>query len=400
MKLLITGVDWPTETFLTNLICGLLDNGLQITIATANKPSESWLSRTDFEWLPTPAWEGGMPLRLIRLGCMAIRFGLRNRDDLILFSRYLPNRISLKKRLRFWNRLLPFARRRWDVIYFPWNSAAIGYLPLFEMGIPVLISCRGSQINIAPHNPMRADIRQGLKETFERATAVHCVSKAIQREAEGLGLKTDHSRVIYPAVAPNFFSPSASRERDQTYGIVTTGTLIWPKGYEYALLAIRQLVDRALPVRFNIIGDGPERQRLLYTVHDLGLQDHVHMHGSLTPEQVRDQLQAADVFLLSSLSEGISNAVLEAMACGLPIVTTDCGGMREAVTHGVEGYVVPTRDPQSMAEALARLWKSPDLRRRMGTASRNRVLAEFDIADQIVRFRDLLLSVRDQGDIV
>jgi len=99
------------------------------------------------------------------------------------------------------------------------------------------------------------------------------------------------------------------------------------------------------------------------------------------------------VFLLSSLSEGISNAALEAMACGLPVVTTDCGGMREAVTDGIEGFVVPVRDPEAMAEALLRLWKDPELRRRMGEAARERVLREFRLDQQISAFLALFKDV-------
>jgi glycosyltransferase involved in cell wall biosynthesis len=124
-------------------------------------------------------------------------------------------------------------------------------------------------------------------------------------------------------------------------------------------------------------------------VDDLGLDDSVKLLGQLDPEHVRDRLHAADAFLLSSLSEGISNAALEAMACGLPIVTTDCGGMREAIDDGVEGFVVPVREPRAMAEALARLALDPDLRRRMGRAARRRVEREFDLEHQIDRWAEL-----------
>ena len=118
-------------------------------------------------------------------------------------------------------------------------------------------------------------------------------------------------------------------------------------------------------MRFEIIGDGPDRQRVLYTIHDLGLQECVRLLGKLAPDEVLHRLQQADAFLLSSLSEGISNAALEAMACGVPVVTTDCGGMREAVTDGEEGFVVPVRDAESMANALMKLAGDAGLRERM-----------------------------------
>jgi colanic acid/amylovoran biosynthesis glycosyltransferase len=148
--------------------------------------------------------------------------------------------------------------------------------------------------------------------------------------------------------------------------------------------------DDGVLVSFEVIGEGTERSRVIFTAADLGLQDHVHLSGHLSPEQVRERLQQADVFLLSSLSEGISNAVLEAMACGLPVVTTDCGGMREAVTDGVEGFITPVRAPEIMAEKLTILAKDPEARIRMGNAGRERVIRNFQIGDQLNHWLDLI----------
>ena len=101
------------------------------------------------------------------------------------------------------------------------------------------------------------------------------------------------------------------------------------------------------------------------------------------------------MFLLSSVSEGISNAALEAMACGLPLVTTDCGGMREAVRDGIDGFVVPLRDPRAMAAALARLARDEGLRQTMGNAARQRIVEHFSIETQIARFQALYREVID-----
>ena len=113
-------------------------------------------------------------------------------------------------------------------------------------------------------------------------------------------------------------------------------------------------------------------------------------------EQVRDTLQQSDVFMLASVSEGICNAVLEAMACGLPVVTTDCGGMREAVSDCVEGFVVPIRDSQAMALALQNLAEDSSLQKRMGHAGRQRILQEFTLERQVQQFVALYDWVRRQ----
>ena len=158
------------------------------------------------------------------------------------------------------------------------------------------------------------------------------------------------------------------------------------------LIALKLLVDAGVDAELHIIGEGPERQHITFTIHDLGLVDCVVLHGRQSPDEVRDQLRSADVFVLSSLSEGIANAVLEGMSCGLPVVTTDCGGMREAVTDGEEGFVIPVRDPQSMAAALEILAHDPDLRRRMGQAGRARVIKDFHMQDHVDAFISLFES--------
>lgn len=390
LRIAFVGISWPPETFIERLIKGLIQSGAEVTVACERRPVASWLPHTQFRWLYAPAWRGSLPARLIRTGRMRIESLTREHNDVRLFKTYVGQAETWRKRVQSWHRLLPFAGLRPDIIYFPWNSAAISYLPLFDLGSPVVLSCRGSQVNVAPLGPQRFQFKEELAETFRKAAAVHCVSEAILNEATKYGLDPQKANVIRPAVDPEFFSPRAEKaNHNDTFRITTTGALIWRKGYEYALQSIRALKDRGISMRFNIVGGGPERDRVLFTIRDLDLEDVVRLHGPQSPERVREFLQSSDVFLLSSLSEGISNALLEAMACELPVVTTDCGGMREAVTDGVEGFVVPVRDVDAISEALQMLWENPQLRMRMGKAGRQRVEQSFSLSRQVDQFLSL-----------
>jgi glycosyltransferase involved in cell wall biosynthesis len=357
LRVLFLGLKWPPETFIMRLIEGLSRRGVAVTVATGERPTAPE-SGPPVAWLPLA--RGVWPLRRLR----------RPTPEVSDF----------------------------DVLYFPWNSAAIAYQDLMDRA-PSVISCRGSQINVAPHNPERAELRDGLAATFARAAAVHCVSAQIRDEATRYGLDPRKAVIIRPAVDPELFRPApspsgrGSKASDAPLRLVTTGSILWRKGYEYALLAVRALLDRGVAVRFDIVGDGPEAQRLLYTIDDLALQAHVTWHGRRAPGVVLRLLQATDVFLLTSLSEGISNAVLEAMACGLPVVTTAVDGLPEAVTDSVEGFLVPPRAPAATADALARLAASPELRRTMGAAGRERVRRDFALDNQVAAFVDLFEGV-------
>jgi colanic acid/amylovoran biosynthesis glycosyltransferase len=251
-------------------------------------------------------------------------------------------------------------------------------------------------VNVHPHTG-RGDLAARYPEVFARATAVHCVSEAVRNEAAQYGLDRAKARVIHPAVDTGYFRPLAVADSaPENLRILGVGRLGWVKGYGYALEAVASLARAGVPVTYEIIGGEPvsdtgeasDRSRLLYLIHELGLQGRVKLLGELPPEAVRERLWTSDVLLQASLAEGLPNTVLEAMACGLPVVVTDCGGLREAVDHGVEGLVCPRRSPQALADALASL-RDRALARRMGDAGRRRVCAEFRLERQIDSFRRL-----------
>ncbi len=392
-SIVVVGISWPLETFLTRLLFGLANAGFSITIASSERPSSDFMKNPAFQWLKLPAKNRNALVQLFHFMLMTVQSRIfAGRDHQVLSNafQHMRWREASSQMLR----ILPFAGKRWDLIYFPWNSAAIHYLPLFRLDIPVVLSCRGSQFTVAPHNPKRQSMREGLSKTFELASMVHCVSDAIRNAAFAYGLDAGKLRVIRPAVDPTFFFPLEEKKPEEnTFRIITVGSLIWRKGHEQALMAIRGLVDRNIPVRFEIIGDGEDYQSILFSIQDMDLQEHVHLRGPLTPAEIRSKLQQSDVFLLSSFAEGISNAALEAMACRLPVVSTECGGMSEAITNGVEGFVVPIMDSYATADALKTLWEKPQLRLKMGAAARARILKDFVLDRQVDQFQEMCREV-------
>lgn len=395
MKLLVVGGKWPPETFIARRLEGLARAGFHVTLA-CHRSGERGQRLAGVRWMPLPVWSGSWLRRgWDLLGMLAV--GLLRAPGRTWRILRLACASKGAARWRKLHRLLPFACQKPDWLHFEWNFAAVQYLELADLlGCPMIVSCRGSHVQVAPHNPERAADAAALPLTFEKAAAIHCVSQAMQREVEAMGGARGKTHIITPAVDPNVFCPPAGKQKGKTLRIIMTSSVIWPKGYEYALLALRELLDRGVDARLTLVGgaDKANRQRLLYTIEDLDLANRVHWAGSLTPAQVVKELQQSDVFLLTSVSEGISNAVLEAMACGLPVVTTDCGGMEEAVTDGVEGFVTPVRDPLRAADALQRLALDEPLRLRMGQAARARILREFQLSQQIDKWVSLYQRLR------
>jgi colanic acid/amylovoran biosynthesis glycosyltransferase len=388
LRLLVVGVRWPPETFIWRRLAHLPRYGIAVTVATPSQGARPLAEEPRVVPMSLPHWSTPWPEAIARVARDAARALGHSAASRAALAELVRDRAPFP-RLR---QLVPLLRERPDVVHFDWPNAAIAYLPLWDVwSAPVVVSCRGTQINVAPGEGDDAYL-VGLREIFARAAAVHCVSAAIRDEAIPLGLDPAKAAVIRPGVDPDRFQPAAPAARDHLR-VIAVGTWTWVKGYEYALSALRRLVDRGVPVRLALVGDGPERQRMLYTIADLGLAAHVELLGRLPPERVIEELRASDVALLSSLSEGIANSIVEAMACGLPVVTTACGGMAEVVSAGEHGFVVAPRDVDAMAGALERLARDPDLRARMGGAARAHVAAELDIAQHAARFAALYREV-------
>lgn len=389
-KLLIPEIKWPPETFLLNKINGLLKRGYQTTIGIASSKKNKPVESTDVEKVFLPRWDDPFLKRVFQLIDQLICYCLTEKKAFQRLS-YLSKcaqQKPLRQRLNFLLRSILLSKVHPDLVLFEWNSSAIDcqyLLPLWQCGN--VISCRGSQIYVRPFLPANNEYVENLKKSLINASAIHCVSEAMKQQVIQLGAPPEKIRVIRPAVDPDIFSSRIlDLELRSPLQVISVGNLSWVKGYEYSLLAIKQVIDRGIDLRYKIIGDGIDYQHLLYTIYDLGLENIVELSGNLPHGSVVEALHRADVLVLSSLSEGISNAVLEAMSCGLPIVTTDCGGMREAVSDRDEGFVVPVRDPGAMADALIKLAVDPSLRQSMGRAGRQRVIKDFKLSDQVSAF--------------
>lgn len=398
---------WPPETFLQWKFERLAEHGVRVTVASTVPRRKAGVRVRGAELLRVPSWRepawskvlGGIWDGLVLL--------LRHPGRVWRLIRAVrgplppsPSRTPWRTTGVLLRRYLRLARLRPDIVHFEWETAAGHYLPLMDVwSCPVVVSCRGREIHVLPHAPGNEVWVSRLPAVFAKAAAIHCVSEAIREEGVRYGLDVEKAWLIRPAVDVAYFRPaggpgSAGRQEGQAaFEVISVADLIWPKGFEYALAAVGRLAREGVPIRLRICGDGIERDRILGTVADLGLHEHVELAGRLTREGIRDALQRSDAFLHASLAEGIPNVMLEAMACGLAVVVTDCGGTAEAVRDGREGLVVPTRDPGAMAGALAALWRHPSLRADLGRAARERVEEAFALEAQVQRILAMYESV-------
>ncbi len=192
----------------------------------------------------------------------------------------------------------------------------------------------------------------------------------------------------------DYLPPPSARNRDGMRAL-HVARLVAVKDQATLLRAVRLVVDREARFQLDVAGDGPERASLVQLQRELRLEGHVHFLGFRS--DVGTLLQSANLFVMSSIGEGISLTLLEAMACELPVITTDVGGNREVVDPGRTGLLVPAGRPEILAETILGVLRDPERASQMGRAGRQRVEEAFDSRRMVASYEQLYLSVRPRG---
>jgi len=214
-----------------------------------------------------------------------------------------------------------------------------------------------------------------------------CVSADSARQAVRQGVSPRIVRTLHNGIDLTRFDLSDARDGGP---VVTVARLSPEKDITTLLRAAALAVAEDPSFRLEIAGAGPCMADLRQTTSDLGLNGCVHFHG-----QVRDVpalLTRAGLFVLSSLTEGVSLTLLEAMACGLAVVATRVGGNPEVVADGETGLLVPPGDPAALARAMLQLRRDDGQRRRMEQAGRRRVECLFDVRRMTGAYEDMYLG--------
>jgi len=255
------------------------------------------------------------------------------------------------------------------------------------LGLPVIVSERT--------DPHRDTLHEGMRRLRRRlyAQAAYLVCQTPEIAAFFAREAGDRTRVIHNPVMPPLVQQAPDPAAANAVAgptIVGMGRLVEDKGFSLLLRAFAMVAAKHPSWLLEIWGEGPQRPRLERLAQNLHLKERVRLPG-FTPRPC-DVLRRADLFALSSLSEGFPNALCEAMACGLAAVSFNCSsGVREIIRDGVDGVIVPAADVSAMAAALDRLMSSDEDRWRLG-ARAVEVVQRFAIDKAMSQWEQLALS--------
>lgn len=283
--------------------------------------------------------------------------------------------------------LLKLFNNNFDIVHFEFSGIAVGFLDLLpQIKAKTVMSCRGSaeKVKLLTEPERQAN----FTKTIELINAVHCVSNDMKQTILPYCNNLDKVFVNRPAIDASFFKPKKNNIITNEITILSIGRFTFQKGYIFGLLAIKKLVDKGYNIVWNIIGDGTQLEEIIFHIHTLQLQKHILLLGKKNKDEVNAHMQEANIFLLTSVYEGIPNVVLEAMAMELPVVTTKSGGVDEVIETGIDGFIAPLYDIETIANQLEYLMANPEKANHMGKAAREKILQSYTLQRQLNIFQE------------
>lgn len=272
-----------------------------------------------------------------------------------------------------------------DILHFEFSGLGAYYLPLARnVKCPMMVSCHGTGEKV--YLSLYEERQKQLKELFGLVHSIHCVSNDLKNTIAPYCNEPGKIFINHTSIPVDYFKRKTEYVDKKNIMILSVGRLHYIKGYLTGLLAMRELVKHHTNIQWIIVGEGKQRKELSFHIFSLGLQQHVQLAGSKSGDELLKMYDDADIFLLPSISEGVSTAALEAMSMELPVVSTRCGGMPEIITHNENGLLADLFDYKDIAAQLQILADDFALRKKLGQAARQYVESNLTLNKQTDKF--------------
>lgn len=255
-----------------------------------------------------------------------------------------------------------------DVILSSWLPDAVAASKFGNiLTIPTLAIADGTDANLWPEEYRGWNyVRKTLND---EVSVVIFVSEALRYVGNSKGLYGRKNAVIHNAVDIHLFQPADVNRKNEVFTVLSVGRSVWGKGYQILLEAFSEFcLHNNKQVRLILVSDGPQREALIQQAANLGISPFVEFVDPMQQEALVDYYQMADLFCLPSFSEGLPCVILEAMACGKPVVASNVGGIAEVVDEQ-SGILVEPGDANALCEALLqaknRVWDGEIIRNKI-----------------------------------
>jgi len=371
-----------SHTFILREVEGVIGEGVDVRVFSIRRPTRGeltgdkarcWFTKTSYVLPPKCgrllSSHAGLavrhPARYFSVLAYALRMHLRGLRGKFRMLCYFGEAVYLAE-----------CFRRGGIDHVHVHSASQTAMPAM-----LVKALTGIPLSITVHGPGEFLNDELLYEKFTAADKLVAISEFCRGEilSRAPDMAPEKITIVHCGVDPQQFTPARERAPG-AFRLLTIGRLVPQKDHVTLVEACAALRRRGLDFRCHIVGDGPTAYEVADAIRRHGLGEHVIMEGVVTDERILELLRGADVFVMSSLLEGVPSVLMEAMSCEVPVVSTRVCGVPELVEDGVSGLLVDPKDPEAIAEAVLKLANGPELRRRLGQAGRRKVMEEFNSA--------------------
>lgn len=295
----------------------------------------------------------------------------------------------------FFTRVLSTRKVRLVHAHFGWGGMMI--LPeCRKLGLPLLTTFHGIDVSLFARDFF---YRLRLKKLFRDGTVFLVRSNRMKADVADLGCPPEKIIVQYGGVDVNKFRFRRKEVSEGTIKILMCGRFLEKKGFEYGIRAFEELGKIHKNMTLTLVGDGKLRGKMENLVDSLNLSHSVQFLGMLAHEEVQKEMEASDIFLSPNLvarngdREGIPNTIKEAMATGLPVVSTYHAGIPELVIDKKTGFLVSEKDVGGLVERLNYLINHPELWEKLGSNGREVVEEKFNLFTQVRKLEEIYESL-------
>lgn len=282
----------------------------------------------------------------------------------------------------------PVLYHRPDIFHLQWAKSISDWIWVQDFGIKFIVSLRGAHINYSPITDTK--LATLYKEQFPKVDGFHAVSFAIAKEVIKYNALEKKIKVVYSGLDLDKINFHTKVFNPKTpLNIISIGRAHWKKGYSYALDAMNLIHKEKIKFNYTIVGV-EKNEELLYRRSQLECGNKINFKERLSFPDVEELVKKADILLLPSIEEGIANVVLEAMALGTLVISTECGGMNEVIIDNENGFLVPIRNSEAIANTIKKVNKiSQEDYLNLTKAARETIEKQHNKSSMIDKMKDL-----------
>lgn len=390
MKVALYSGNIPSTTFIENLIDGLSQSGIEILLFGKQTADVGYKGKVKIFPLPSK----GVTLLFHFIKQSVILF-YKNPNLFFRSFRILRNnKKKIRKVIKEAGVIFPMINNKPDIFHIQWAKTVEQHPELFDiLDCKFIVSLRGAHINYSPI--LDINLADAYRKHFPGVDGFHAVSEEIGREAMKYGADKKKIRVIHSSIKDELMKMNSDLYVEGSkLEIISVGRFHWKKGYHYALDAMGILDEKGVDFNYTIIAQGKIPEEITFLINEYGLSEKIKIIQGMKHDELIRKLQSSHLLILPSVEEGIANVVLEAMAIGVPVLTTDCGGMTEVVEDRINGYIVKVRDPDLLAEKVMSFISTDiEFKKNLTQKAKEVIAKEFSKEKQIREFSDFYNSI-------